>query len=55
LLMHTEERAEVLRKQLIELIEKETSFKSRLAQIDEDMRPENIERAFERNRHHAHY
>ncbi len=45
LLMHTEERAEVLRKQLIELIEKETSFKSRLAQLDEDMRPENIERA----------
>jgi hypothetical protein len=46
LLMHTEERAEVLRKQLIELIEKETSFKSRIAQLDEDMRPENIERAF---------
>ena len=46
LLMHTEERAEVLRKQLIELIEKETSFKSRMAQIEEDMRPENIERAF---------
>ncbi len=45
LLMHTEERAEVLRKQLIELIEKETSFRSRLTQIDEDMRPENIERA----------
>ena len=45
LLMHTEEPAEVLRKQLIELIEKETSFKSRLAQLDEDMRPENTERA----------
>jgi hypothetical protein len=45
LLMHTEERAEVLRKQLIELIEKETSFKSRMAQFDEEMRPENIERA----------
>ena len=45
LLMHTEVRAEVLRKQLIELIEKETSFKSRMAQLDEDMRPENIERA----------
>ena len=45
LLMHTEERAEVLRKQLIELIEKETSFRSRMAQLDEDMRPENIERA----------
>jgi hypothetical protein len=34
-----------LRKQLIELIEKETSFKMRLAQLEEDMRPENIERA----------
>jgi hypothetical protein len=45
LLTHTEERAEVLRKQLIELIEKETSFKSRMTQIDEDIRPENIERA----------
>jgi len=45
LLMHTEERAEVLRKQLIELIEKEMSFKMRMTQLDEDMRPENIERA----------
>jgi hypothetical protein len=44
LLTRAEERAEVLRKQLIELIEKETSFKMRLAQLDEDMRPENIER-----------
>jgi len=45
LLTRTEERAGILRKQLIELIEKETSLKSRLAQMDEDMRPENIERA----------
>lgn len=45
LLGRAEDRAGVLRKQLIELIEKETSLKSRLAQIDEDMRPENIERA----------
>lgn len=44
LLTRAEERAEVLRKQLIELIEKETAFKMRLAQLDEDMRPENIER-----------
>ena len=44
LLARAEDRAGVLRKQLIELIEKETSYKSRLAQIDEDMRPENIER-----------
>src|SRR5262249_18571860 len=42
LLTHAEERAEVLRKQLIDLIEKETSYKIRMSQIDEDMRPENI-------------
>ena len=45
LLAHAEERAEVLRKQLIDLIEKETAYKSRMAQFDEDLRPENIERA----------
>ena len=45
LLARTEERAEILRKHLLELIEKETSYKSRMAQIDEDIRPENIERA----------
>jgi hypothetical protein len=45
LLTRTEERAGVLRKQLIETIEKETALKSRLAQIDEEVRPENIERS----------
>jgi len=45
LLTQAEQRAEVLRKQLIELIEKETLYKGRLVQIEEDMRPENIERA----------
>ena len=45
LLTRAEQRAEVLRKQLLELIEKETSLKSRLVQIEEDMRPESIERA----------
>lgn len=44
LLSRTEQRAEVLRKQLLELIERETSFKSRMVQIDEDLRPESIER-----------
>src|SRR5437660_5094956 len=33
LLARTEERAGILRKQLLELIEKETSYRSRLAQI----------------------
>ena len=44
LLGRAEDRVGVLRKQLLELIEKDTSYKSRLAQIDEDMRPENVER-----------
>jgi hypothetical protein len=44
LLSSVEQRAEVLRKQLLELIEKETAIKSRLVQIEEDMRPESIER-----------
>ena len=42
LLTHAEERAEVLRKQLIDLIEKETSYKIRMSQMDEDMQPQNI-------------
>lgn len=45
LLTRTEQRAELMRKELFELIEKETALKSRLMQIDEDMRPESIERA----------
>jgi hypothetical protein len=45
LLARAEERAGILRKQLIESIEKETAYKSRLAQIDEEVRPENVERA----------
>lgn len=44
LLSRAEDRAGVLRKQLLELIEKDTSYKSRLAQLDEDSRPENVER-----------
>ena len=45
LLTRAEERAEILRKQLIELIEKETAFRVRLTQLEEEIRPENIERA----------
>ncbi|HEX6625175.1 MAG TPA: hypothetical protein VF064_15795 [Pyrinomonadaceae bacterium] len=45
LLSRTEQRAEVLRKQLIELIEKETAFKTRLVQVEEDLRPDSIDRA----------
>jgi hypothetical protein len=45
LLASAEQRAEVMRKQLLEMIEKETAYKVRLVQIDEDVRPESIERA----------
>lgn len=45
MLARAEERAGILRKQLIESIEKETAYKSRLAQMDEEVRPENVERS----------
>lgn len=45
LLSRAEQRAEVMRKQLIELIEKETSFRTRLVQIEEDSRPDSIDRS----------
>ncbi|HEY0173013.1 MAG TPA: hypothetical protein VGB98_18510 [Pyrinomonadaceae bacterium] len=45
LLSRTEQRAETLRKQLIELTEKETAFRTRMMQIDEDMRPDSIDRS----------
>jgi hypothetical protein len=44
LLTQAEQRAEMLRRQLLELIEKETLYRTRITQIDEDMRPENVER-----------
>ena len=44
LLMQAEQRAEMLRRQLLDLIEKETLYRSRLTQVEEDMRPENVER-----------
>jgi hypothetical protein len=45
LLAKAEQRAEGLRKQLFELIEKETSLRGRLVQLDEESRPDNIERS----------
>jgi hypothetical protein len=45
LLSRAEQRAEVLRKQLVEIIEKETSIRIRLAQNEEDMRPESVDRS----------
>lgn len=45
LLVQAEQRAEMLRRQLLELIEKETLYRTRITQLDEDARPENVERA----------
>lgn len=44
LLTQAEQRAEMLRRQLLELIEKETLYRTRITQIEEDMKPENVER-----------
>ncbi|MDQ3633719.1 MAG: hypothetical protein M3405_04325 [Acidobacteriota bacterium] len=45
ILTKTEERAENLRKKLIELIEKETEIKSKLEAVEYNLKPENIERS----------
>ena len=45
ILTRAEQRSESLRKQLFEMIEKENTVKSRLNQIDIDLRLENIERS----------
>ena len=45
LLTHAEERAEVLRRQLIDMIDKETTLRSRTTQMDEDLAPQNIDRS----------
>lgn len=47
ILTRAEQRTESLRKQLFEMIEKENTVKSRLDQIEFDMRPEIIERALQ--------
>jgi len=45
ILSRAEQRAESLRKQLFEIIEKESTVKSRLDQLTYDLRSENIERS----------
>ena len=45
ILTKSEQRADGLRKQLFEMIEKESSIRARIDQIDNDMRPETIERS----------
>jgi len=44
ILTKAEQRSESLRKQRFDLIDKETSIRTRLDQIEFDMRPESIER-----------
>ncbi len=45
ILSRAEQRAEGMRRQLLDLIEKETAYRTRIMQLDEDMRPESIDRA----------
>lgn len=47
ILTRAEQRSESLRRQLFEMVEKENALKSRLDQIDIEMRPEVIERALQ--------
>jgi len=47
ILTRAEQRADSLRKQLFEMIEKENSLRARLDQIEYDIRPEIIERALQ--------
>ncbi|MEJ7846600.1 MAG: hypothetical protein WKF92_00760 [Pyrinomonadaceae bacterium] len=45
ILTRAESRAETLRKQLFDMIEKENTYTAKLDQIDTDIRPESIERS----------
>ena len=47
ILTRAEQRSESLRKQLFEMVEKESTIRTRLDQIDYDSRPEIIERALQ--------
>ncbi len=46
ILTKSEQRAEGLRKQLFDMIEKESTLRTRIDQLDNEMRPEALERAF---------
>ena len=45
ILSRAEQRAEALRRQLLEMTEKEMVYRARLMQLDDDMRPDSIDRA----------
>lgn len=46
ILTKSEQRVEGLRKQLFDMIEKESTLRTRIDQLDNEMRPEALERAF---------
>lgn len=45
ILSRAEQRAEGLRRQLLEMTEKETAYRTRIMQLDDDMRSDSIERS----------
>lgn len=45
ILSRAEQRAEAMRRQLLELTEKETAYRTRIMQLDEELRPESIDRS----------
>ena len=45
ILTRAEQRAETMRRQLLEMTEKETAYRTRLMQLDEEQRPESIDRS----------
>ena len=45
ILTRAEQRAESMRRQLLEMTEKETAYRTRLMQLDEELRPESIDRS----------
>ena len=45
LLSRAEQRAELMRRQLLEMTEKETAYRTRIMQLDDDLRSDSIERA----------
>jgi hypothetical protein len=45
ILSRAEQRAEGLRRQLLEMTEKETAYRTRIMQLDDDMRPDSIDRS----------
>jgi hypothetical protein len=45
ILSRAEQRAETMRRQLLEMVEKETAYRTRLMQLDDDMRSDSIDRS----------